>query len=64
MKVLVVGLLIGLVLGVMLAAIYFSLATFFDVESKRTARLKSPEDSINCGEGTAAPQKMQARAGE
>ena len=64
MKVQVIGLLIGLVLGVMLTVIYFSLATFFDVESKRTAKPKSSEGSIQPGEGTAVPQKMKARAGE
>ena len=60
---LVIGLLIGLVLGV-LTVIYFSLATFFGVESKRTAKPKSSEDSIQRGEATAVPQKMKARAGE
>jgi hypothetical protein len=61
---LLIGLLIGLVLGVMLTVIYFSLATFFAVESKRAAKPKSSEDSIQRGEGTAVPQKMKARAGE
>jgi hypothetical protein len=64
MKVLVIGLLIGQVLGVMLTVIYFSLATFFAVESKRSAKPKSPEDPIKRGEDTADPQKMKARAGE
>jgi branched-subunit amino acid permease len=61
MKLLVAGILIGLVLGVMLTVIYFSLATFFGAESRRTAKQKSPEDSIKGGE---VPQNMKARAGK
>jgi branched-subunit amino acid permease len=65
MKLLVAGIVTGLVLGVMLAVIYFSLGTFFGAESRRTAKQKSPEDSIRHGEGySAVPQKMKARAGK
>ena len=64
MKLLIAGILIGLILGVMLTVIYFSLATFFGAESRRTAKQKLPEDSIKSGEGTELLQNMKARAGK
>ena len=64
MKLLVAGVVIGLVLGVILAMSYFSLATFFGAESRRTAKQKWPEDSIKPGKDTAVPQNMKARAGK
>jgi branched-subunit amino acid permease len=64
MKLLVTGILIGLALGVMLTVIYFSLATFFGAESRRTAKQKSPEESIKRSEGTAVLTNMKARAGK
>jgi hypothetical protein len=64
MKVLVTGILIGLVLGVMLTVIYFSLATFFGAESRRTASLRAPKESTKRGEDMAVTQNMKARAGK
>ncbi|HEX6805155.1 MAG TPA: hypothetical protein VF133_15855 [Terriglobales bacterium] len=64
MKLLVAGIVIGLVLGVIFTGIYFSLATFFGAESRRTGKQKSAEGSIKRVEGTAVLQNMKARAGK
>ena len=68
MKLLVTGVLIGLVLGVILTVIYFSLATFFRVNTQRQdAARKATSDSnevVEAADGRTTTRDMKARAGK
>ena len=65
MKLLMIGVSAGLVLGVLLTVIYFSLATFFAVNTEaRNRSHKVTENSHGRGEDTMLKQKMKAQAGK